>query len=141
MEFLFSERISRVLGAAVLLVRWGRGHDGGRGPPVQIRRPSQERGVEYMVSRREGSGLVPRYRFPGSVDVLDDVDVSATFGCLFVVSGESGEGAVSTVTRDRPLYATLADGWSWNDGIERMALQMMFLLLFQLGLDSWLTAE
>lgn len=46
----------------------------------------------------------------GFVDVLDDVDVSATFGCLFVVSGESGEGAVSTVTRDQPLYATLADG-------------------------------
>lgn len=45
-----------------------------------------------------------RWFRPCDIAVLD-VDVSATLGCLFVVSGESGEGAVSTVTRDDPLYA------------------------------------
>jgi hypothetical protein len=67
--------------------------------------------IWFQVERVAGS--FPDIASLGSVDVLDDVNVSATFGCLFVVSGESGEGAVSTVTRDQqPLYATLADGRS-----------------------------
>lgn len=85
----------------------------------------------WLVPRREVDISLLRF-----VDVSDDVDVSATFGCLFVVSGKSGEWAVSTVTRDQPLYAPVLDGKSWNNGIEKTALQETFLLLLQLRTTS-----